>query len=72
MSDALHASYHEAITQLEHGFIRCELPNEVPAPDSGRLPFQLPASSSLLTQVPHGSQASFWLALALLGSDLYI
>ena len=72
MSDALHASYHEAITQLECGFTRCELPNEVPAPDSGRLPLQLPTSSQLLTQMPHGSQASFRLALALLGSDLYI
>ena len=72
MSDALQVSYHEAITQLEYGFTRCELPNEVSAPDSGRLPFQLPTSSSLLTQVPHGSQASFWLALALLGSDHYI
>ena len=72
MSDALQVSYHEAITQLEHGFIRCELPNEVPAPDSGRLPLQLPTSSQLLTQMPHGSQASFRLALALLGSDLYI
>ena len=48
MSDALHASYHEAITQLEHGFIRCELPKEVSAPDSGRLPFQLLAGSQLL------------------------
>ena len=48
MSDALQVSYHEAITQLEHDFLRCELPNEVTAPDSDRLPFQLPASSSLL------------------------
>ena len=32
---ALHASYHEAIAQLERGFIRCELPNEAPALDSG-------------------------------------
>ena len=71
MSDALHASYHEAITQLEHDFLRCELPNEATAPDSDRLPFQLPTSSQLLTQVHHSSQASFWLALALLGSDYY-
>ena len=72
MSDALQVSYHEAITQLECGFTHCELPNEVTAPVSGRLPFQLPASSSLLTQVPNSSQASFRLALALLGSDHYI
>ena len=72
MSDALHASYHEAITQLERGFIRCELPNEVTAQVSGRLPFQLPAGSSLLIEIPHSSQASFLLALALLGSDLNI
>ena len=37
MSDALHASYHEAITQLHPGFIRCELPIEAPAPDSCQL-----------------------------------
>ena len=72
MSDALQVSYHEAITQLECGFTRCELPNEVPALVSDRLPLQLPTSSQLLIQMPHGSQASFRLALALLGSDLYI
>ena len=45
MSDALQVSYYEAITHLEHGFLRCELPNEVTALVSYRLPSQLPASS---------------------------
>ena len=34
MPGALHASYHEAITQLDLGFIRCELPIEARAPVS--------------------------------------
>ena len=48
MLDALHASYHEAITQLHPGFIRCELPNEALAPDSRQLSFQLLTGSQLL------------------------
>ena len=71
MSEALHASYHEAITQVDRDFIGSELPIEAPAPDSCQLSFQLLSGSQLLIQIPHSSHYSFQSALALLRSDLY-